>query len=342
MSLPSITNAFSFGMSSMDMLNALTGSQSMSQVSNVGFREFLDSLPSCSLGWRSYPFSFPSIGSGAFPSSIPNPFGGWGASMGRRFQSTSMPSTLTPFTLYGGFKSNPFTMSAVSAGGNPFQAQWNPMQGSFPLQGMSSGGNPFPSQWNPMQGGLHLQGGLHRGKPYFSISGIRWVGVFFHLTRTKVSPKALAHPQTLPGNLVPVLIQGPSFQAANQSMSQPRLPFLETLHFPYFSKLMNDLIHHDLSWPMVPTKLPLDIPKFEGKSGEDPQDHVMMFHLWCSSNSLNDDSIWLRLFQCTLTGGATKWYIELERSKYAMFGDLAMVFLNHFQLPVWYDVGTKF
>jgi hypothetical protein len=36
-----------------------------------------------------------------------------------------------------------------------------------------------------------------------------------------------------------------------------------------------------------------------------------------------------------------KWYIELERSKYMMFGDLAMVFLNHFQLPVWYDVGTN-
>jgi hypothetical protein len=36
-----------------------------------------------------------------------------------------------------------------------------------------------------------------------------------------------------------------------------------------------------------------------------------------------------------------KWYIELERSKYGMFGDLSMVFINHFQLPVRYDVGTK-
>jgi hypothetical protein len=94
-------------------------------------------------------------------------------------------------------------------------------------------------------------------------------------------------------------------------------------------------------WPAVPTKLPSDIPKFEGKSGEDPQDHVMTFHLWCSSNSLNDDSIHLCLFQCTLTGGTAKWYIELEREKYMTFGDLAMVFLNHFQLPIRYDVGTK-
>jgi hypothetical protein len=66
---------------------------------------------------------------------------------------------------------------------------------------------------------------------------------------------------------------------------------------------MNDPIHHDPSWPAVPTKLPSDIPKFEGKSGEDPQDHVTTFHLWCSSNSLNDDSIRLCLFQHTLTGG---------------------------------------
>jgi hypothetical protein len=39
--------------------------------------------------------------------------------------------------------------------------------------------------------------------------------------------------------------------------------------------------------------------------------------------------------------GTSKWYIELERGKYLTFGDLAMVFLNHFQLLVWYDAGTK-
>jgi hypothetical protein len=54
---------------------------------------------------------------------------------------------------------------------------------------------------------------------------------------------------------------------------------------------MNDLIHHNPNWPLIPTKIPSYIPKFEGKSGEDPRDHVTMFHLWFSSNSLNDDSI---------------------------------------------------
>jgi hypothetical protein len=36
-----------------------------------------------------------------------------------------------------------------------------------------------------------------------------------------------------------------------------------------------------------------------------------------------------------------KWYIELDRSRYSYFSDLAMVFLNHFQLPVRYDVDTE-
>jgi hypothetical protein len=91
----------------------------------------------------------------------------------------------------------------------------------------------------------------------------------------------------------------------------------------------------------MPTNLTLDILKFEGKSGEDPGDHVTTFHLWCSSNSLKDDSVQFGLFQCTLIGGVAKWYIELDNSRYSYFNDLAMVFLNHFQLPVRYNVDTE-
>jgi hypothetical protein len=54
----------------------------------------------------------------------------------------------------------------------------------------------------------------------------------------------------------------------------------------------------------MPTKFLLDIPKFEANPNEDPGDHVTIFHLWCSSNSLKDDSAQLRLFQCTLIGSA--------------------------------------
>jgi hypothetical protein len=89
------------------------------------------------------------------------------------------------------------------------------------------------------------------------------------------------------------------------------------------------------------TKLPSDIPNFEAKPNEDPGDHVTTFHLWCSYNSLKDDSVQLRLFQRTLIRSAAKWYIELDHSRYSSFGEPAMDFLNHFQLPMRYNAGTE-
>jgi hypothetical protein len=94
-------------------------------------------------------------------------------------------------------------------------------------------------------------------------------------------------------------------------------------------------------WSSPPHKLPSDIPKFNGNPGEDPSNHVMTFHLWCSSNTLNDDSIRLRLFQRTLTGPAAKWYIELPRASFDNFSSLATTFLTHFQLPIRYETGTE-
>jgi hypothetical protein len=122
-------------------------------------------------------------------------------------------------------------------------------------------------------------------------------------------------------------------------MSQPCLHFLDTLNLPDLSKLMNDSVSHDPTWPPIPTKLPSDILKFEGKNGEDIGDQVTTFHLWCSSNSLNDDSIWLILFQWTFIIFAVKWYIELPRGAYGTFSQMVLVFLNHFQLLVCYDAS---
>ena len=121
-----------------------------------------------------------------------------------------------------------------------------------------------------------------------------------------------------------------NYQGVWHRPAQPRLPFLATLNLPDLSRLMNDLVSHDLAWSAVPTKLPSDIPKFEGKKGEYPSENVTTFHLWFSSNSLHDDSICLRLFQCTLNGPAAKWYIELPRGTFVLFDDLDMNFLNHF------------
>jgi hypothetical protein len=74
------------------------------------------------------------------------------------------------------------------------------------------------------------------------------------------------------------------------------LPFLATLDLPNLSRLTNDPILHSPHWPQMPRKLPSDVPKFDGKPGEDPKNHVITFHCWCCSNSLMDDSIHLHLF----------------------------------------------
>jgi hypothetical protein len=113
------------------------------------------------------------------------------------------------------------------------------------------------------------------------------------------------------------------------------------LDLPDLSRILNDPIRHSPQWPAIPAKLLLDIPKFDGKPGEDPNNHVMNFNLGCSSNSLMDDSIRLHLFQRTLTGSAAKWYIELPRGFFVDFNTLAMAFLTHCQLSIRYDTGTE-
>jgi hypothetical protein len=75
-----------------------------------------------------------------------------------------------------------------------------------------------------------------------------------------------------------------------------QLPFLATLDLPVLSRILNDPIRHSPQWPTISAKLTSEIPKFNGKPREDPNNHVMTFHLWCSSNSLMDDSICLSLF----------------------------------------------
>ena len=104
-----------------------------------------------------------------------------------------------------------------------------------------------------------------------------------------------------------------NYQGVVHRPHRPRLPFLAMLNLPDLSRLKNDHVSHDLTWPIVPTKIPSYIPKFKGKPREDLSEHFTMFHLWCSLNSLHEDLIRLRLFQRTLIGPAAKWYIELPR-----------------------------
>ena len=113
------------------------------------------------------------------------------------------------------------------------------------------------------------------------------------------------------------------------------------LNLPDLDRLINDPIHHDASWPAMPTKLPSDIPKFEGLAGEYPSNHVRSFHMWCSSTSITNDSVGLQLFQRTLIGAGSKWYVDQPPSSHTTFATLARDFLFYFQLPLRYDTGIE-
>jgi hypothetical protein len=136
----------------MDVLNVLFSSQPTSHSLNVGDGRTPSPYQFVAWGGGHIPLSNPFVESEPFQSSSPSPPCVWGASMGRRYQSTSMSSTSALFTLYGGFKSNPFTASTMSVGVNPFPGQFFPWQGPFSSSGSSLGSTPLKFQWNPSQG----------------------------------------------------------------------------------------------------------------------------------------------------------------------------------------------
>jgi hypothetical protein len=284
----------------------------------------------------------------------------------------TLPIGPSPFSWNGAGGTNTLAPSAFPSGGTPIFGQshpaqgtiptlganipgpWNSGQGSNPATGMSFWGNAFHNQWNPGQATMPLPTGPAWNNPSQSPQNTMNAQnpMSFMGNQPTMSPQ-MQNPFAGQGQgFYPQPGQQPNFSwqpGASQTpgpfypgyQQQPKLPFLATLHLPDLTRLLNDPICHDPRWPPMPTKLPSDIPKFEAKPNEDPGDHVTTFHLWCSSNSLKDDSVQLRLFQRTLIGSAAKWYIELDRSRYSFFGELAMAFLNHFQLPVRYDAGTE-
>ena len=135
--------------------------------------------------------------------------------------------------------------------------------------------------------------------------------------------------------------QYPYTQNTQNSFAPTKLPFLATLELPDLSKLMNDPIRHHPAWPLVSVKIPTDILKLNRKIGEDPANHITTYHLWCISNSFLDDSIKLQIFPRMLTSNATKWFIKLPSTAFFNFQSLAIAFLTHFQLPIWYETGTE-
>jgi hypothetical protein len=179
----------------------------------------------------------------------------------------------------------------------PFQGNQQPSGGKHPQVNSfvpPNLGQPYPGSMNPtwgqnFQSNVPFQGNIpniNQNPPQPNLSGLS------NYLQTAYGPTGI------PTGLPP---QNYQFPQVNR-----QLPFLATLDLPDLSRILNDPIFHSPYWPIIPAKLPSDIPKFDGRSGEDPNNHVMTFHLWCSSNSLMDDSIRLRLFQRTLTGSSSK------------------------------------
>jgi hypothetical protein len=323
------------------------------------------------------PPSYPSLGGAHQHSAGPNVNYRLFGAGSQGLPTYSMPVGLTPFSLFDAFGNNAFLSASISAVGNSGYGKQNPMQGtipaqggklgipssqgpwilwqgSIPLSGMLTRGNPFHSQWNPSQGlgpmPIGSAGGSPSQNPWNATQAQPFSSYYGSQSMMTQQEKNLydgydhgyyQNPGQQPNfSWKPGASQTPGsfFPGYNQ---QPKLSFLETLHFLDLKRLLNNLICHDPHWPPMLTKLASDTPKFEAKPNEDTGDHVTTFHLWCSSNSLRDDSVQLCLFQRTLIGSATKWYIELDFSRYCSFGELAMDFLNHFQLPVRYDADTE-
>jgi hypothetical protein len=247
----------------------------------------------------------------------------------------TLPVGPSPFSWNGAVGNNTLTPSAFPSGGTPIFGQsnpaqgtiptlganipgpWNSGQGSNPAMGMPFWGNAFHNQWNPGQATMPLPTGPAWNNPSQSPQNTMNAqnSMSFMGNQPTMSPQ-MQNPFAGQGQgFYPNPGQQPNFSwqpGASQTpgpfypgyQQQPKLPFLATLHLPDLTRLLNDPICHDSRWPPMPTKLPSDIPKFEAKPIEDPGDHVTTFHLWCSSNSLNDDSVQLRLFQRTLIGSA--------------------------------------
>jgi hypothetical protein len=259
-SIPMTSSPFSYGMPNFT-----------SQFSN----SILAVVPNASIGLRGStppytPFSF---GGSQIPQMTPNmegmfafnpgsnpPTSGWNSQLDGQVstQVTSYnPTSSTRISTNTLGMTNPPLSSGFQTRGGQFHTLGNPQPGSNP-----SGG----SFYNPQQ---NIPAGMMPNPPYMNHPG----GGPYNAGQ---GHGVYQNPGWPPNP------QAQSYSGGWGHMSQPRLPFLAMFNLPYLSKLMNDHVNHDPTWLLIPTKLPSDIPKFDGKNGEDPGDHITIFHLWCS------------------------------------------------------------
>lgn len=175
------------------------------------------------------------------------------------------------------------------------QHQWSP-----PYVGMMK--NPAGKQCRTYQGipqvpfqGQHIQTQPFQplqGYPRVDKKGYTYV-VYQNPPYSDAQVPLYQKPPYL-GIQVPISQDIPSYPGYPLLDFKRYLPFVETLEFLVLTRLTNDFISHSRWWLITPTKFPSDIPKFKGNPGECPSTHLMMYHLWFSSNSFNNDSIQLR------------------------------------------------
>jgi hypothetical protein len=234
---------------------------------------------------------------------VPSQTGGSSTSGGFNF-----PWVSTPFprgtSLGGNFS---------SWGGFPFVSTSGP-GGFFPRTNFGNifpGGSTFPPGGNPL-GGIFGSGSSHAPGGATIPVGTHSSGAPQPSSSTNIGGP-----------------QGPSGTTETSPPSQSSFapfPFLATLDLPDLSWLKMTLFpmthHGHLCHPSYPQTF-LSLTE---NPGEDPSTHIMTYHLWCSSNSLMDDSVRLHLFQRSLTKAATKWYIELKGGSFRSFNDLAWCF----------------
>jgi hypothetical protein len=103
---------------------------------------------------------------------------------------------------------------------------------------------------------------------------------------------------------------------------------MDSLNIPYLTNITNNTILHYATWTPIPTNIPSYIPKFDRKLGKYLTRHVMTFYLWCSSNSIVDDSIQLQTFQRNLRSHPT-------------FTSSMKDFLAFFQLPLCHGTSLE-
>jgi hypothetical protein len=189
----------------------------------------------------------------------------------------------------------------------PFQGNQKPSEGKPPQVNSFVPHNPrkpYPGSMNPTWGQFFQSNSPSQGiLPNQPIQFGYWI--------QNPPPPNLKGPshyiQTTYGHIgIPTGLPPQNYQLPQVNK---QLTFLSTLDLSDMSRILNDPIFHSPYWSIMSAKLPSYIPKFDDRSGEDPNNHIMNFHLWCSSNSLMDDSIRLRIFQRTLMGSEAKWYI---------------------------------